>query len=527
MRPWPDAPRSSSATACPRSRSPMRSWCSTADASIAHGDHAQLLESSELYREIVAKGLPDQVFLTRKPHERAGERTVSPAVGRGPGGGGGFGRNQWAGERASKGTRGRNLRGLLGLLRPYRARAAATLVALLVGTAATLAPPLLVKVAIDQGITKHDSKVLVLVVIAFLFSALLVWAMTYVQTYLVGWVGQRALADLRIRIFTHLQSLPIGFYESRPAGVLISRMTNDVEALDSLVTDSVVTLFQSGLTLLGTIVILIILDPKLALITFGIFPFVARGLDLVPAGLRRRVPAHARDDRLDHRLPAGDPLGHPRRAQLRPGALPRGALRRAQRGQPRGQHGHRAPQRGLLPRRGNALRRRRRGDHPLRRAAGDRRPRHRRHRRRVRRRARRTCSNRSSSSPSSTPPTSRAWRRSRRSSSCWMSAPTSRTAPSAIDLPRIDGEVSFEDISFAYAPTRGRSTPSVNGSAANGVRCRRRVRRRERVRKRPREQNALALDHVSLHIPPGRDRRAGGRHRSGQVDHGKAPRPLL
>ena len=62
--------------------------------------------------------------------------------------------------------------------------------------------------------------------------------MTYVQTYLVGWVGQRALADLRIRIFTHLQSLPIGFYESRPAGVLISRMTNDVEALDSLVTDS-------------------------------------------------------------------------------------------------------------------------------------------------------------------------------------------------------------------------------------------------------------------------------------------------
>jgi len=83
--------------------------------------------------------------------------------------------------------------------------------------------------------------------------------MTYLQTYLVGWVGQRALADLRIRIFTHLQSLPIGFYESRPAGVLISRMTNDVEALDSLVTDSVVTLFQSGLTLLGTIAILITL----------------------------------------------------------------------------------------------------------------------------------------------------------------------------------------------------------------------------------------------------------------------------
>jgi ABC-type multidrug transport system fused ATPase/permease subunit len=215
---------------------------------------------------------------------------VSPPVGRGPGGG--PGRSQWAGERASKGTRGRNLKGLLALLGPYRARSAAALAALLVGTAATLAPPLLAKVAIDQGISKHDTKVLVIVVVAFLFSAALVWLMTYLQTYLVGWVGQRALADLRIRIFTHLQSLPIGFYESRPAGVLISRMTNDIEALDSLVTDSVVTLFQSGLTLLGTIVILLALDPKLALITFCVFPFLAAGsiwFRLVSAGAFRRT----------------------------------------------------------------------------------------------------------------------------------------------------------------------------------------------------------------------------------------------
>src|SRR5271155_4030899 len=178
-------------------------------------------------------------------------------------GGGGPARSQWAGERAAKGTRGRNLRGLLRLLGPYRLRVSAMLTALVLGTAASLAPPLLAKVAIDEGIDHHDSHTLVLVVLAFLASALLVWAMTYAQTYLVGWVGQRALADLRIRIFKHLQSLPIGFYESRPAGVLISRMTNDIEALDSLVTDSVVTLFQSGLTLLGTIVILIILDPTL------------------------------------------------------------------------------------------------------------------------------------------------------------------------------------------------------------------------------------------------------------------------
>jgi ATP-binding cassette subfamily B protein len=216
---------------------------------------------------------------------------VSPAIGRGPSGPG-LGRAQWAGERASKGTRGRNLRGLLQLIRPYKARSAAMLAALLVGTAASLAPPLLAKIAIDKGIARHDTTALALVVVAFLVSAVIVWVMTYLQTYLVGWVGQRVLADLRIRIFTHLQSLPIGFYESRPAGVLISRMTNDVEALDSLVTDSVVTLFQAGLTLIGTVVILLTLDLKLALITFCVFPLLAGGsiwFRLASAGAFRRT----------------------------------------------------------------------------------------------------------------------------------------------------------------------------------------------------------------------------------------------
>ncbi len=202
------------------------------------------------------------------------------------------GGQQWTGERASRGSRGRNLRGLLDLLRPYRLRTAAMLVALVLGTAASLAPPLLAKLAIDSGIEKHHIHTLVVVVVAFLLSALLVWVATYAQTYLVGWVGQRALADLRIRIFTHLQSQPIGFYESRPAGVLISRMTNDVEALESLVTDSVVTLFQSGLTLIGAIGVLLYLDVKLALLTFCVVPFVAAAsvwFRLTSAGAFRRT----------------------------------------------------------------------------------------------------------------------------------------------------------------------------------------------------------------------------------------------
>ena len=103
------------------------------------------------------------------------------------------------------------------------------------------------------------------------------WGATYVQTYLVNWVGQRALQDLRLRIFAHLQKLSIGFYSRNKAGVLISRMTNDVQALDQLVTDGIVTLFSSTLTLLGVAAILFALDPELALVTFATFPILFVG----------------------------------------------------------------------------------------------------------------------------------------------------------------------------------------------------------------------------------------------------------
>ncbi|MGD0198890.1 MAG: ABC transporter ATP-binding protein [Solirubrobacteraceae bacterium] len=181
--------------------------------------------------------------------------------------------------RRLRGTRGRGrrLRGLAALLAPYRLRTAGMVFALVSGTAASLAPAPLVAYAIDDGIEAHDMPRLVLIVGGFLLAALVVWAMTAAQTYLVEWVGQRALADLRLAIFAHLQLLPVGFYETRPTGVLISRMTNDVEALDSLVTDSVVTLFQGGLTLLGTLVILLTFDVRLALITFTMIPLIFAG----------------------------------------------------------------------------------------------------------------------------------------------------------------------------------------------------------------------------------------------------------
>jgi ABC-type multidrug transport system fused ATPase/permease subunit len=171
--------------------------------------------------------------------------------------------------------RGRKLRWMVGLLRPYRGRVALTFLAMLAATGAGLAPPYLAGQAVDAGIVTGDSNALTLIVIAFLVVAVLYAIATYAQTYLVGWVGTRALQDLRERVFSHLQSMSIGFFTRRSPGVLISRMTNDIEALNQLVTNGVVTLISSGLTLIGVVVIMLLLDLKLALVTFLTFPLVA------------------------------------------------------------------------------------------------------------------------------------------------------------------------------------------------------------------------------------------------------------
>jgi ABC-type multidrug transport system fused ATPase/permease subunit len=171
--------------------------------------------------------------------------------------------------------RARKVRWMIGLLRPYRGKVALMFLALLVATGAALAPPYLAGRAVDSGIEANDIAALDWIVAAFVVVAILYAAATYLQTYLVGWVGTRALQDLRERVFSHLQTMSIGFFTRRSPGVLISRMTNDIEALNQLVTDGIVTMFSSVLTLVGVVVIMLALDVKLALVTFITFPLIA------------------------------------------------------------------------------------------------------------------------------------------------------------------------------------------------------------------------------------------------------------
>ena len=160
------------------------------------------------------------------------------------------------------------------LTKPYRPRTFLSVFSLLAATATALAPPLLAKHALDDAIDGTTGATLAVVVILFVAFGLANWGMTYVETYMTGWVGERILADLRAQLFGHLQRLSLGFYERNRAGVLISRMTNDVEAIDQLVTDGITTLAQSTLLLSGTAFLLLFLDWRLALVTLTVIPFM-------------------------------------------------------------------------------------------------------------------------------------------------------------------------------------------------------------------------------------------------------------
>ncbi len=177
----------------------------------------------------------------------------------------------------SWGSTRRRLGTLWRLTRPYRGRTGLSVISLLTATVTALAPPYLAKYALDDALNGHDGAHLYIVVVIFLVAGLANWGMTYVETYLTGWVGERILADLRNELFRHLQRLSLGFYERTRAGVIISRLTNDVEAIDQLVTDGVTTLVQSTLTLVGTAIILFILDWRLALATLSVFPLMSVG----------------------------------------------------------------------------------------------------------------------------------------------------------------------------------------------------------------------------------------------------------
>jgi ABC-type multidrug transport system fused ATPase/permease subunit len=169
----------------------------------------------------------------------------------------------------------RRISTLARLAAPYRKQTTLAIVSLLLATLLSLAPPYLAKLAVDGVENGRSLSHIGVVVGAFLATGVAALVATSAQTYYTGWTGERILADLRNRLFRHLERLSLGYFERNRAGVIISRLTNDVEALDQLVTDGVTTLVQNTLILLGSAIILFFLDWRLALATITVLPLMA------------------------------------------------------------------------------------------------------------------------------------------------------------------------------------------------------------------------------------------------------------
>lgn len=173
------------------------------------------------------------------------------------------------------------------LVRPHRGLLTLGSLAVLTQSAAALAMPYLVKVAIDRGVVPRHLEVLDRVAIAYVVLAAVQLLAGRVEILTVAAVGQRVLYAVRGKLFGHLQTLSLDFYEHERTGRVVARMTNDIDAMSDLVTDGLVTFITSVITLAGIAVILVLLDWQLALATLTVAPLLA----LAGTVFRRRSAA--------------------------------------------------------------------------------------------------------------------------------------------------------------------------------------------------------------------------------------------
>jgi len=176
----------------------------------------------------------------------------------------------------------RLVRRLLGYLRPYRGVTALAILLLLLTALTDLVGPTLYRVAIDRyivpgaagGPTQAGLRGLALIAGAYLAALGIGFAARWLQTYLMGYVGQRVMYDLRMHIFAHIQTLPMAFFSRTPVGRLVTRITNDVDALNEMITSGVVAIFGDIATLAGIVGIMLWMDWRLAVVVFSVLPLV-------------------------------------------------------------------------------------------------------------------------------------------------------------------------------------------------------------------------------------------------------------
>ena len=182
----------------------------------------------------------------------------------------------------------RLMRRLLTYLRPYRWQVAIALAAIVLKSLADVVGPYLFKVTVDRylapvatpqsrlwnWLSTQPTKGIAQIASIYIGLQLFTFVLEFLQTYFMQWTGQKVMFDLRSQIFRHLQSMHVGFYDKNPVGRLVTRVTTDVDALNEMFTSGVVSIFEDFFVLAGILGIMLWMNWRLALITFGVLPFI-------------------------------------------------------------------------------------------------------------------------------------------------------------------------------------------------------------------------------------------------------------
>ncbi len=184
---------------------------------------------------------------------------------------------------------GRLMRRLMTYLRPYKWHVVVALAAIILKSGLDVLGPFLTMIAIDKYLAKSPNShswigdrlsstpLTGIAQIGGIYVGILVFtfALEFIQTYLMQWTGQKVMFDLRKQIFRHLQHIHVAFFDKNPVGRLVTRVTTDVDALNEMFTAGVVSIFEDVFVLTGIIGIMMLMNWKLALITFTVLPLIA------------------------------------------------------------------------------------------------------------------------------------------------------------------------------------------------------------------------------------------------------------
>ena len=177
-------------------------------------------------------------------------------------------------ELYDKGVNPQTAKRLIAFTRPYMWRLILSALLMLIASAASVAGPYFVKIAIDSGLNAGNAVILRYTILAYLAVSVVQWVGTYYRVNIMAWVGQSIIYDLRKKLFTHLQELSLGFYSRYSVGRVITRTINDVETLRDFLTWAVLAIARDVFTLALIILVMLDMNVRLALLTFSVLPIM-------------------------------------------------------------------------------------------------------------------------------------------------------------------------------------------------------------------------------------------------------------